>query len=185
MRKIISLCAAVAVFFAMSNIVVETADAQTVILKSWSRKINDPKKRFEVLKKFNHEAVLDREPQLVSERAPQDPFLPGTFSVAVAHCYARIVGDRMGWRLPTVEELTSLLAETPTTNPEVIRAALPSGHPFIGIRSGDRPAGDRPGSAYWSITAGSASFGEGRFTVAVNELEVSTVALETNLLTAT
>jgi hypothetical protein len=186
MRKMLRFCAIAAVFFTMSNIIVgaanaqtesfRLADVQTEILKSWSRKIKDATKRFEVLDRFNDEAVLDRETQLVWERAPQDPFLPGTFSVAVEHCYARIMGGRMGWRLPTVEELTSLLVETPTANPEVIRAALPSGHPFIGIRSGNRP-----GSAYWSITASSASFGEGRFTVAVNEPEVSTVALETNL----
>jgi Protein of unknown function (DUF1566) len=176
MRKMMSLCAIVVVFFAMNNIAVGTADAQTETLRSWSRKINNARERFEVLHQFNDEAVLDRETQLVWERAPQDPFLPGTFSVAVADCYARIAGGRMGWRLPTVEELTSLLVETPTSNPQVIRAALPPGHPFIGIRSGDRP-----GSAYWSITAGSNSFGNGRFTVAVNEPEVSTVVLETNL----
>ena len=84
MRKIMSLCAIVAVFFAMNNIITEAADAQTENLKSWSRKINDATKRFEVLDKFNDEAVLDRETQLVWERAPQDPFLSSTFSIAVA-----------------------------------------------------------------------------------------------------
>jgi hypothetical protein len=97
----------------------EEDDDSTESLKSWSRRINDATERFEVLKKFKNEAVLDRETQLVWERAPQDPFLLGIFSVAVEHCYARIVDGRMGWRLPTVEELTSLLVETPTTNPGI------------------------------------------------------------------
>ena len=140
MRKIMNLGVIVAVFFAMNTIAVGTADAQTETLKSWSRKINNVKERFEVLHQFDDEAVLDRETQLVWERAPQDPSpgFRGTFAQAVADCYARIAGGRMGWRLPTVEELTSLLVETPTRNPQVIRAALPHGHPFIGIRSGNR-----------------------------------------------
>jgi hypothetical protein len=179
-----SLCALVAVFWAMNSLTIGTAAAQTETLKSWSRKIPNARERFEVLHQFNDEAVLDRETQLVWERAPRDPFpgFRGTFAQAVADCYARLAGGRMGWRLPTVEELTSLLVETPTRNPDVIRAALPQGHPFIGIRSGNRFE-----SAYWSITAGfftpsagGPSFG-GRFTVAVNEPEVSTVALDTNL----
>jgi Protein of unknown function (DUF1566) len=174
--KIMSRSAMVAVLFALSNIVIGSANGQTENLKSWSRKIDNARNRFETLTRFDNEAVLDRETQLVWEREPQDPFLPGTFTVAVDDCYNRIVGGRMGWRLPTLEELTSLLVETPTTNPQVVRAALPDGHPFIGIRSGDRPE-----SAYWSITAGSNTFGEGRFTVAVDEPEVSTVVLETDL----
>lgn len=180
----VNLYAIVAVWWAMQSLTLGTAVAQTDTLKSWSRKIPHARERFEVLHHFHDEAVLDKETQLVWERAPRDPFpnFRGTFALAVAECYNRLAGGRMGWRLPTVEELTSLLVETPTRNPHVIRAALPQGHPFLGIRSGNRLE-----SAYWSITEGSfipspggPSFG-GRFSVAVNEPEVSTVALETNV----
>jgi Protein of unknown function (DUF1566) len=176
MKKTMSRCAVVAVVFALSNIVVGNVNGQAENLKSWSIKIDNARARFEVLGRFDSEAVLDRETQLVWEREPLDLLFPGTLAVAVEDCYNRIVGGRMGWRLPTLEELTSLLVEAPTTNPEVVRAALPDGHPFIGIRLGDRPE-----SAYWSITAGSSTFGTGRFTVAVNEPEISTIALETDL----
>jgi hypothetical protein len=46
------------------------------------------------------------------------------------------VGGRKGWRLPTIEELASLIDPT-QTNP-----ALPIGHPFINVQS------DR----YWSAS---------------------------------
>jgi hypothetical protein len=81
MRKILRFCAIAAVFFAMSNIIIgaaaaqtessRPADVQTEILKSWSRKIKDATKRFEVLDRFKDEAVLDREPQLVWQREPK------------------------------------------------------------------------------------------------------------------
>lgn len=155
---------------------VNDVDAEDVTqhLQSWSKQINKANQRFEVLKEFRDRAVLDRETQLVWERQPET-VLP--FALAVGDCYDRVLGGRMGWRVPTVEELTSLLVETPTQNPQVIRAALPENHPFVGIRMGSGSV-----SRYWSITAGSfPQFGPGRFTVAVNEPEVSTVALEVNL----
>jgi hypothetical protein len=61
--------------------------------------------RFVVLSNFNNDAVLDRETGLVWMR---------TFGGAVSYltaqeiCSANVVGGRAGWRLPTIEELTSL-----------------------------------------------------------------------------
>ena len=49
-------------------------------------------------------------------------------------CLLKEVGGRKGWRLPTVEELASLV-DTTQSNP-----ALPSGHPFANVQS----------SFYWS-----------------------------------
>jgi hypothetical protein len=101
MRKILRFCAMTAVFFCLSNIIVGAAAAQmesrtadveveTEILKSWSRKINDATKRFEVLDSFNAEAVLDRETQLVWQREPQDQPFSSSFETdffgAVRHC---------------------------------------------------------------------------------------------------
>jgi hypothetical protein len=185
MRKILRFCAIAAVFFAMSNIIIgaaaaqtessRPADVQTEILKSWSRKIKDATKRFEVLDRFKDEAVLDREPQLVWQREPKDKpfssFFETDFFGAVRHCYTVTTGGRMGWRLPTAEELTSLLVETPTVNPEIPRAALPPGHPFIGITS----------ARYWSISEGSFNSAPARYVVAPNEPEISTVTTEVNL----
>ncbi len=145
-------------------------------LQAWAIKIDNPQ-RFVVLEKFNGEAILDKETQLVWQREPKDQpnssFFQVNFFGAVSHCYTVTTGNRMGWRLPTAEELTSLLVETPTQS-GVLRAALPSEHPFIGITS------DR----YWSITSGSLNATPptpGRYVVAMNEPEISTVALETNL----
>ncbi len=67
-------------------------------------------------------AVLDKETGLVWEKAPDT----GTrqWHVAVYHCVNREVGGRKGWRLPTIEELASLV-DTANTSP-----TLSTGHPF-------------------------------------------------------
>jgi hypothetical protein len=67
--------------------------------------------------------VLDKETGLVWVR---DATASGekTWHEAINYCYNLDLGNRKGWRLPTVEELLSLL-DTVNTNP-----ALPSGHPF-------------------------------------------------------
>ncbi|MBI4738702.1 DUF1566 domain-containing protein [Candidatus Woesearchaeota archaeon] len=54
----------------------------------------------------------------------------------MSYAYGKTVGGRKGWRLPTVEELASLVDPT-QSNP-----SLPSGHPFTNVQSGD----------YWSST---------------------------------
>jgi len=73
---------------------------------------------------MNNQAVLDNEMGLVWELAPYS----GEFNLADAqiHC-ARGHGTstRMGWRLPQIDELTSLIDYTVTTFPR-----LPPGHPF-------------------------------------------------------
>ena len=69
---------------------------------------------------------LDKETQLVWERVPASSGSELVWSNALAFCAQRIVGDRMGWRLPTVDELTSLLdLSVPLPGP-----VLPAGHPF-------------------------------------------------------
>lgn len=73
---------------------------------------------------LNNEAVLDKETGLVWERQPN--FTASSWQDAVNGCrVAKEVGGRLGWRLPTIEELASLLDLTQTW------PALPNGHPFV------------------------------------------------------
>jgi len=105
-------------------------------LQSWSKKITG-KKRFEVLSAFNDQAVLDKETGLVWERSPS--ITARTWYEAVGDCRSKNVGDRLGWRLPAIEELASLVDPSQSKAP-----FLPSGHPFKNILIG--------GQIYYSAT---------------------------------
>ncbi len=73
-------------------------------------------------------AVLDRETGLVWERSPSTDV--NSWRDALRHCADTVHGNRMGWRLPTVDELTSLL------DPSIASGIrLPAGHPFLNISS--------------------------------------------------
>ena len=95
-------------------------------------------------------AVLDKETGLVWEKSPDAT--RRTWLDAIYYCYTKTVGGRKGWRLPTVEELASLI-DTTQSNP-----ALPSGHPFnvqtYGCWSSteyvDAPNGDSAWEVYMS-----------------------------------
>src|SRR5262245_16126723 len=87
-------------------------------LHSWSEVILA--NRFVVLNSFNGEAVLDNETGLVWEQSPGDTDRDGDVDQddaldwysALSHCYKKAVGGRInrkGWRLPTIEELASLV----------------------------------------------------------------------------
>ena len=99
---------------------------------AWSKKITDVSKRFELV--LDSAAVLDKETGLVWEKSPDTT--KRTWLTANFYAYDITVGGRDGWRLPTVEELKSLVDRT-QSNP-----ALPSGHPFTNVQSG----------FYWSST---------------------------------
>jgi hypothetical protein len=127
-------------------------------LKSWDTVIPDADKRFRILKDFNHEAVLDKETELVWERAAATD-TPATWTGAQTHCYRRLVGGRMGWRLPTIEELTSLVdLSVPET-----AAKLPLGHPFeVGTTNywSSTTAAHDPGAAWFvRLASGEAQTG--------------------------
>jgi hypothetical protein len=119
----------------------EPADAQTIApgpyyaTPSWDQTL-PPSTRFIVLSNFNNEAVLDRETGLVWERSPVGALGTDWFN-AVSACERLIVANRLGWRLPSVQELTSLIDPT-QSNP-----ALPPGNPFGGIVG-------LVGSLYWT-----------------------------------
>jgi hypothetical protein len=85
-------------------------------------------------------AVLDNETGLVWDRSPSPD--DWRWEGAVRRCHIREVGGRYGWRLPTVEELTSLL------DPSQTSPMLPEGHPFLNIQVGS-------GHTYWTQTTDS------------------------------
>jgi len=78
-------------------------------------------------------AVLDKETGLVWEKSPSATFV--TWSEAQFHCNDLSLVNRMGWRLPTIQELTSLADRTENSG-------LPGGHPFT----------DPPLVGAWSAT---------------------------------
>jgi len=80
--------------------------------------------------------VLDKETGLVWEQSPNEPV--HTWVEAHLFCNIKAVGNRKGWRLPTAQELASLIdTSNPAGNPD-----LPAGHPFTNVQS----------SIYWSAT---------------------------------
>ena len=94
---------------------------------------------FIVLSNFGGAAVLDRETGLVWERSP-DPAVINWFDAA-AHCRGLTTGNRQGWRLPSINELQTLV------DPSTTEPSLPPGHPFSGIITATFPS-----HIYWSST---------------------------------
>jgi hypothetical protein len=90
-------------------------------------------------------AVMDRESGLVWEQSPSTSTFPWSRSSGIAappaaiHCNELNVGNRKGWRLPTIQELASLVDGDPA-NASTPR--LPPGHPFGNVQS----------NVYWSAT---------------------------------
>jgi len=95
---------------------------------SWDQQL-PAAQRFIVLSNWNNEAVLDRETGLVWEKTPDSGFR--TWQDARLYCANKTVGNRKGWRLPTVDELASLY-NTAGSGP---LGGLP-GSPFVTTRNG-------------------------------------------------
>ncbi len=92
---------------------------------SWSKKI-DGAGRFKILKAFDDAAVLDKETGLVWEKTATTA---GTWRNALRFCALRNTGGRMGWRMPALEELLTLVDPNETT------PAMPDGAPFENVLS--------------------------------------------------
>jgi hypothetical protein len=103
---------------------------------SWSQKL-PAAERFVIV--LDGAAVLDKETGLVWEKSPDTT--ERDWDAAIRYCYKKNVGGRRGWRLPTIEELASLIVTT-QSNP-----TLPNGHPFLNVQS----------NFYWSSTTDVAS----------------------------
>ena len=120
---------------------------------SWDDQINNPS-RFQELEEFGDAAVLDKEAGLVWDESPSTDTL--TWFDAQARCINLLVGAgvssaRGGWRLPTVQELKSLVDPAGIGGPGPV---LPPGHPFDNVQSDD----------YWTATT-SALFTDRAWTV--------------------
>jgi hypothetical protein len=92
-------------------------------------------------------AVLDKETGLVWAKSPPTSLF--TWQDATDYCTQLTLGGRKGWRLPTVEELASLVDPTQSNPP------LPSGHPFSNVQaywywSSSTYSGDS--SSAWSVS---------------------------------
>jgi hypothetical protein len=98
---------------------------------------------------LNGAAVLDKETGLVWEQAPDSDsvaFDRKSWFAARAFCNTRVVGNRKGWRLPTVQELASLFDPSSPAAPK-----LPDGHPFVNVQP--LPGSGLGPFAYWSATS--------------------------------
>jgi hypothetical protein len=84
------------------------------------------------------DVVFDKETGLIWERSPSTDKKPN-WSAAVVYSLSSVRGGRKGWRLPTIEELLSLV------DPARASPTLPGGHPFENLRFDDY---------YWSCTLG-------------------------------
>lgn len=90
--------------------------------------------RFIVLSNMASEAVLDRETGLVWQKTPSPTLVAYSFAVRV--CEFGTTGNRMGWRVPRMLEMQSLMEVSAGL------AALPAGHPFAIVAGG----------SYWTST---------------------------------
>jgi hypothetical protein len=118
--------------------------------------------RFVVLANMNSDAVLDRETGLVWEKTPDGHSNANQAKVA---CAQRVVGDRQGWRLPTVSELRSLI------QPSRAIPALPDGHPFTNVHFASSGGIDPSFDTYWTSTPDPTQAG---FALTVNFLNSGT-----------
>jgi hypothetical protein len=119
------------------------------ITPTWSQMIPGDQ-RFDLVLN-NQEAVLDKETGLVWARTPFGiANWAGTgilcdWSNAVSVCSNTTIGGRSGWRLPTVEELGSLID---LSNPNAPK--LPVGHPFQNVDTSTLFAGSS--TPYWTAS---------------------------------
>jgi hypothetical protein len=120
---------------AMVSLATSPAKAATPIVNgpyyappSWDQTL-PASKRFIVLSNMDSAAVLDKETGLVWEQSPST----SSFYEAQAqnHCDTLTVGNRNGWRIPTLRELASLV------DPSVLSPGptLPAGHPFSNVQT--------------------------------------------------
>ena len=131
-RSLAVIVLGLATFTAVAAHAQTTANGPYYALPSWDQQL-PAAQRFIVLTNWGSAAVLDRETGLVWQRTPSNA--NADWNQAMNTCRLEKTGGRAAWRLPSIEELQSLI-DPAQTNP-----ALPPGHPFMNV-----------GSGYWSAT---------------------------------
>jgi hypothetical protein len=93
-----------------------------------------PNVRFIILTNMQSHAVLDRETGLVWARQAAADIFSDSFVMqwrrADGTCRSLVVGNRGGWRLPTVGELRTLV-DFSVPGPFSDQPRFPAGHPFV------------------------------------------------------
>lgn len=118
-----AVCATAFIFITAQVNAVPSPDKSLFIPPAWSN-ILSPAVRFVLA--LGDEAVLDKETGLTWEKSPVETRM--TWYQAVEYCTKKELGGRMGWRLPTVEELASLV------DPSQSDPALPPDNPFVNVQ---------------------------------------------------
>ncbi len=99
-----------------------TANGPYYATPSWDQKLTS--NRFVVLANWDSNAVLDRETGLVWTRnVNSNAILADAFD----NCAWSATGGRRGWRLPTLNEMQTIV------DPAAATGFLPTGHPFLGL----------------------------------------------------
>ncbi len=99
------------------------SEQRTAASPPWSKIITTG--RFELV--LGGDAVLDHETGLVWQR--DTSIFAVEWVLAQLLCYELEIGGRMGWRLPTMDELATLIEKGHEPEP-----ALPTGHPFTNVK---------------------------------------------------
>src|SRR5689334_14083790 len=86
---------------------------------AWDQKIPSAT-RFVVLTNWGSQAVLDRETGLVWQLSLIPPASAG---LSNEECAASFVGDRGGWRLPTLQELMRTVVAADSANGRVVQGS--------------------------------------------------------------
>ena len=128
---------AITVAFFLSDVCIAGSVGKIIIgnqvSPTWNQTINNPS-RFQLV--LGGQGVLDKETGIVWEQSPSTSLL--VLYDAQFYCNNLTKGSRMGWRLPTIQELASLMDPTASSGP-----MLPSGHPFLNVKTDN---------VYWSAT---------------------------------
>ncbi len=98
-------------------------------LPSWSQKLPSAA-RFIILSDWDSAAVLDKETGLVWERSPSTSRFGSTGGYGAYHCKSLALGNRKGWRIPMIYELSSLVDMSVSSG-----LKLPPGHPFTNVQA--------------------------------------------------
>jgi hypothetical protein len=153
--RTITALAAVATAVLTAQAVAQTsANGAYYALPSWDQQLHCDTlascPRFVVLANWNNEAVLDRETGLVWERTPF-AYRAGAFPYPAAATFSQAwdacqvfdaIGGRVGWRLPRIAELLSLLDARTLT--------LPAGNPFQNVYAGIDNITGLPAGLFWA-----------------------------------